>query len=105
MDSMVVQVGVGGMFAIMVLKEVFAFLGTKKDTNDDLTIIMEKQTEILVNISGMVVELHKSHLDAAARTPSGGYKWWTWEAVDRMQLHTDKRFDILERLIEDSNGE
>lgn len=90
MEQQLLQLGVGGMFAILVIREVFSFLKERARCHQN------KQMDVLAH---QIAELHQWH----AVTDEDGVKVWyvrrsLEQAIDKLTLTLDAQTQLLREL-------
>lgn len=96
----VTQIAAGGMFAIMVIKEVFSFLKSKKPNgNGHSNGVSSGETKELLKMSSQLDELHRMH---SVRDLDGRPIWYFpthLEAhIEELSSNIDKLTRAVERL-------
>ena len=81
MDELLTQVGVGGIFAILVIREVFSFLEKRNGKKEGdqtlegkLVSIGKENLSIAKEINDTVTKTHDMH---DVRDGDGEFVWWT----------------------------
>lgn len=95
--SLVTQLGVGGIFAILILKEVFGFVSKKSRSESD---------EQVDQIAKEVRDLWEWH---NVTDPSTGGKIWYVQrslekAMDRLSENIEAQTAVMQRLVEENNS-
>ena len=109
MDHAITQIGIGGIFAILVIREVLNFLGKKKDSPSSAkTCEFDKETkDLLFKLKNQVDDLYKWH---DQRDADGVPVWYIRrsleEAIVKLAASQESLADcikhqtsVLERLI------
>ena len=94
MESMLLEIGIGGIVALMILKEVFVFLKSRNDTKNEVD---------MYHVAHQIDELYKWH---DKDDPSTGAKIWYFqksleEALVRLNSNLEIQTQVLQDLYRD----
>jgi hypothetical protein len=94
------QVGVGGIFAILVIREVFNFLQKRKTPNGDNGVQFHRELDTKVNeIKSLTRELHKWH---SVTDMEGVPVWYVRKSLEKsigeLATNIKEQTDIIRRV-------
>ena len=105
MNDTLVQLGVGGLFAYIIIKEVLAFLSRRKNDTSGFMELLKDMAGLEREVFRMTSDLHDWH----SREDSAGRKLWYTDptftkAIDTLAKNVETQTEALRLMIDEIKG-